>query len=124
MQKILKGRWLEVLLVFVCVAIYVVRRLFQEANGFANFIYGLQPKVPGNVMWLIWRELDHYSHFWNAIFPIAGGGFLFFAAWAVFHVGLFPKLRAAEWSVSTLVYSVVTVLLVVGSVFVHNYYRL
>ncbi len=124
MQKILKGRRLEVLLVFVCVAIYVVRRLFQEANGFDNFIYGLQPRVPGNVMWLIWRELDNYSHFWNVLFPIAGGGLLFFAAWAVFHLGLFPKLRAAESSVSTLVYAVVTVLLVVGSVFVHNYYSL
>ncbi|MCP9755619.1 GHKL domain-containing protein [Lacihabitans sp. CCS-44] len=124
MQKILKGRRLEVLLVFVCFAIYVVRRLFQEASWFDNFIYGLQPRVPSNVMWLIWRELDHYSHFWNAMFPIAGGGFLFFVAWAVFHVGLFPKLRAAESSVSTLVYTVVTVLLVLGSVFVHNYFRL
>ncbi|HLO44552.1 MAG TPA: histidine kinase [Leadbetterella sp.] len=124
MQNVLKSRKWEVLLVFGCVFVYVVRRLFQEASGFDSFIYDLQPRVPGNVMWLIWRELDNYSHYWNAMFPIAGGGLLFFGAWAVFHVGLFPKLRAVESSVSTLVYAVVTVLLVVGSVFVHNYFRL
>jgi two-component system, LytTR family, sensor kinase len=124
MQKILKGHRSEVLLVFVCVAIYVVRRLFQEASWFDSFVYGLQGRVPSNVMWLIWRELDGYSHFWNAVFPIAAGGFLFFLAWVVFHVGLFPRLRAADSSMSTLVFGVAAILLVLGSVFVHNYFRL
>jgi hypothetical protein len=124
MQNIMKGRRLEVLLVFICIAIYVARRLFQEAQMFDDFIFGLQSRVESNTMWLIWRTFDNYSHFWNAMFPIAAGGFLFFAAWVVFHIWLFPNLRAAESSVSTLLSAVFMVLLVLMSVFVHNYLKM
>jgi hypothetical protein len=124
MQEVMKSRKWEVLLVFGCVAIYVVRRLFQEANAFDGFIFDLEPRVDRNMLWLVWRELDNYSHFWNAIVPIAGGGLLFFAAWGVFHVWFFPKLKAADTSASTWVLGGLAVLLVVASVFVHNFLRL
>lgn len=124
MQEVMKSRKWEVLLVFGCVAIYVVRRLFQEANAFDGFIFDLEPRVDRNMLWLIWRELDNYSHFWNAIVPIAGGGLLFFAAWGVFHVWFFPKLKVADTSASTWVLGGLAVLLVVASVFVHNFLRL
>jgi two-component system LytT family sensor kinase len=120
----MKNKKWEILLVFGCVAFYVVRRMFQEANAFDGFIYGLEARVDRNMLWLIWRELDNYSHFWNSIVPIAAGGLVFFAAWCVFHVWFFPKLKAADASAGTWVFGVLAMLLLVASVFVHNFLRL
>ena len=124
MLEWMKNKKWEILLVFGCVALYVVRRMFQEANAFDGFIYGLEARVDRNMLWLIWHELDNYSHFWNSIVPIAAGGLLFFAAWCVFHVWFFPKLKATDASASTWVFGVLAMLLVVASVFVHNFLRL
>jgi two-component system, LytTR family, sensor kinase len=125
MQNLMKGRRLEVLLVFGCIAIYVVKRLFQEAHAFDTFIFDLY-KLPTEQrnMWLVWRALDDYSHLGNTIFPIVSGGFLFFAAWYVFHIWFFPRLKSRELSASTLIFGVFALLLVVASVFLYSYFKL
>jgi two-component system, LytTR family, sensor kinase len=125
MYSIMKNRCLEVLLVFGCMAIYVVKRLFQEAHAFDQFIfegYALAPNQRD--MPQVWRDLTDYSHLLNTVFPIVAGGVLFFAAWYVFHIWLFPKLKAKEFTASTYVMVVFTLVLVFASVFLHNYFKL
>ncbi len=125
MQNRLKGRRFEVLLVFGCVAIYVVRRLFEEAQAFDKFIVDIY-KLPAGQrdMYLVWRGLQDYSHLLNTIFPIVVGGILFFAAWYVFHIWLFPKLKAREFSTSTGIMAVFALGLLLLSVFVYSYFKL
>ncbi|MCP9769558.1 sensor protein lytS [Lacihabitans sp. LS3-19] len=125
MQNMMKGRKFEVVFVLVCVAIYVVKRLFEEARAFDRFIFDMYNLPPEQRdMAAVWRGLVDYSHFANTMLPIVAGGALFFAAWYVFHIWLFPKLKAKEFTASTLVLGVFTLVLVFSSVFVHNYFKL
>jgi cell division protein FtsL len=104
---------------------YVLRRLFEEAQAFDKFIADIY-KLPAGQrdMYLVWRGLDDYSHLLNTIFPIVAGGILFFAAWYVFHIWLFPKLKAREFSTSTGIMAVFALGLLLLSVFVYSYFKL
>ena len=124
MVKFTKERRSEILLVFACIGIYVTRRLFQQAHAFDGFIYHLEKNVNGLTLEKVWRAFDNYSHFWNVIFPVAGGGILFFCAWYVFHIWLVPKLKSIELSASKMLLVVFVLFLAFLSVFVHNYFRL
>lgn len=124
MLKFTKERRFEILLVFACIGTYVIRRLFQQAHAFDGFIYHLEKNVNGPTLKLAWRAFDNYSHFWNAIFPVSGGGILLFCAWYVFHIWLAPKLKSVELSASKMLLMVFVLFLAFLSVFVHNYFRL
>ncbi|HEV7348378.1 sensor histidine kinase [Telluribacter sp.] len=112
----------ELLIVLSAAAAYVVRRLFEIADQFDPDIRLAQSEnVKTSV---ILEDLATFDYNQNVIFPTIAGAILFMSAWYVFHYLVFPRIREKNFETTTLILGALTVVLVVGSLFVYSYFKL
>lgn len=125
MQKLLKDQRYEAFLVLGCFVIYVVKRLFQEAHAFDEFIYHLRSLPPASRdMAGVWSGLSDYSHLMNAVMPVVAGAGLFYSGWSVFHFRFAPKFWARDYSVVTFLLFAASVIFVFSSVWAYSSLKL
>ncbi len=112
----------ELLIMFSAAIAYVVRRLFEIA---AQFNYDIRLAQRENVKTsVILKDLVAFDYNQNVIFPMVAGAVLFMGAWYLFHYLAFPRLREKNFDTTTLILGALTVILVVGSLFLYNYFKL
>ena len=112
----------ELFFISVLTAVYAIRRLLEEARAFdAKVETAEQAKIYTT---FIWRDLAGYNHTFNAIFPILAGGILLLSGWYVFHYLAYPQFKTHQYDEKLLFYVALTLVLVFGSVYIHDYFRL
>ncbi len=120
--SIKKFRTYEFIFILFATTFYVIRRLLWYANDFDSDVRIAEwAKVPNAI---IWRDLAGYDQYLNTIFPTVTAALLFFVAWYVFHYWVFPKIKDKVFDNQTLLLAILTVLLVLGSCFIFNYFKL
>ncbi len=117
-----KFRLYEFIFIFLAVTYYVVRRLLGFAHHFDDSIWLAESSHVTNA--IIWADLADYNQYLNTIFPVIAAAVLFVGAWAVFHYLVFPRFSNGQWNTPTLLFAILTVLLVVVSAFVFHYFKL
>lgn len=117
-----KFRTYEAFFILFAVIFYVVRRLLEIAHDFDDYIEYLQQiPLPNHI---IWRGLASYDQYLNNIFPTIAAAVLFTAAWFVFHYFFFPAIKQKNYDISTVLWLVFVVILVLASCFIYKEYKL
>ncbi|MET3126991.1 sensor histidine kinase YesM [Arcicella rosea] len=117
-----KFRTYEVFFILFAVIFYVVRRLFGIAHDFdVDIEYLERIPLPNHV---IWSGLASYDQYLNNIFPTIAAAVLFTAAWFVFHYFFFPAIKQKNYDISTVLWMVFVVVLLLASCFIYKEYKL
>ncbi|MBB6004328.1 sensor histidine kinase [Arcicella rosea] len=117
-----KFRTYEIIFILFAVIFYVVRRLFGIAYDFDMDIgYAERINIPHRI---IWADLANYDQIINNIFPTITAAVLFTAAWFVFHYFFFPAIKQKNYEISTVLWFVFVVILVLASCFIYKEYKL
>lgn len=117
-----KFRLYEFIFIFLAITYYVVRRLLGFAHHFDDSILLAESfNVPNAI---IWEDLANYNQYFNTIFPVIAAAVLFVGSWVVFHYIVFPRFTNGQGNLTTFVFAILTVLLIVASAFVFHFFKL
>ncbi len=122
MQTLQKFRRYEFFLIFISIAIYVVRRLFQEASSFDRMV--TTAELNGVPQKVIWQGLGGYNHFYNTIFPTIAGAVFLLGAWYVFHYLVYPRIKIKDFDGKLYIFIAITTLFAFVCVFLFDYFKL
>ncbi len=122
MQTLKKLRNYEFLLIAFATTIYVIRRLFYEANNFDWMVETVElNKVPARI---IWKSLEGYDHIASNNFPTIVAVSLFLVAWYIFHYMTFPRIKERVFDSTTFTYLILVLIICVSGVQIYEYLKL